>query len=87
LLGISFLGKPGTIVSIIIVIVIAVIFYSVLFKSQKLLDEIGKIMDKKVDLNLYLVLAAGFPFFTLFYFYNRSYLKEVISEYTKSASS
>ena len=87
MLGISFLGKPETIVSIIIVMVIAVIFYSALFKSQKLLDEIGTIMDKKVDLNLYLVIAAGFPFFILFYFYNRSYLKEVISEYTKSASS
>lgn len=87
MLGISFLGKPETIVSIITVIVIAVIFYSALFKSQQLLDEIGTIMDKKVDLNLYLVIAAGFPFFILFYFYNRSYLKEVISEYTKSTSS
>jgi lipopolysaccharide export system permease protein len=87
LLGISFLGKPETIVSIIIVIVIAVIFYSVLFKMQQLLDEIGTIMNKKVDLNVYLVIAAGFPFFILFYLYNRSYLKEVISEYTKSASS
>jgi lipopolysaccharide export system permease protein len=87
LLGISFIGKPETIVSIIIVIVIAIIFYSALFKSQQLLDEIGTIMDKKVDLNLYLVIAAAFPFFILFYFYNRSYLKEVISEYTKSASS
>ena len=87
LLGISFLGKPETIVSIIIVMVIAVIFYSVLIKSQKLLDEIGTIMGKKVDLNVYLVIAAGFPFFILFYFYNRSYLKEVISEYTKSTSS
>ena len=87
LLGISFLGKPETIFSIIIVMVIAIIFYSALFKSQQLLDEIGTIMNKKVDLNLYLVIAAGFPFFILFYFYNRSYLKEVISEYTKSASS
>ena len=87
LLGISFIGKPETIVSIIIVMDIAIIFYSALFKSQQLLDEIGTIMEKKVDLNLYLVLAAGFPFFILFYFYNRSYLKEVISEYTKSASS
>ncbi len=87
LLGISFFGKPETIVSIIIVMVIAVIFYSALFKSQQLLDEIGTIMDKKVDLNLYLVIAAGFPFFILFYFYNRIYLKEVLSEYTKSASS
>lgn len=87
MLGISFLGKPETIVSIIIVLVIAIIFYSVLFKSQQQLDEIGTIMDKKVDLNPYLVIAAGFPFFILFYFYNRSYLKEVISEYTKSTSS
>lgn len=87
LLGISFLGKPETIVSIIIVMVIAVIFYSVLFKTQQLLDEIGTIMNKKVDLNVYLVIAASFPFFILFYLYNRSYLKEVISEYTKSASS
>jgi lipopolysaccharide export system permease protein len=87
LLGISFLGKPETIVSIIIVMVIAIVFYLALFKSQQLLDEIGTIMNKKVDLNLYLVIAAGFPFFILFYFYNRSYLKEVISEYTKSASS
>ena len=87
MLGISFLGKPETIVSIIIVMIIALIFYSALFKSQQLLDEIGTIMGKKVDLNVYLVIAAGFPFFILFYFYNRSYLKEVISEYTKSASS
>jgi lipopolysaccharide export system permease protein len=87
LLGISFLGKPENIFSIIIVMVIAIIFYSALFKSQQLLDEIGTIMNKKVDLNLYLVIAAGFPFFILFYFFNRSYLKEVISEYTKSASS
>lgn len=87
LLGISFLGKPETIFSIIIVMVIAIIFYSALFKSQQLLDEIGTIMNKKVDLNVYLVIAAGFPFFILFYLYNRSYLKEVISEYTKSASS
>ncbi len=87
LLGISFLGKPETIVSIIIVMVIAIVFYLALFKSQQLLDEIGTIMEKKVDLNLYLVLAAGFPFFILFYFYNRSYLKEIISKYTKSASS
>jgi lipopolysaccharide export system permease protein len=87
MLGISFLGKPETIVSIIIVMVIAIIFYSALFKSQQLLDEIGTIINKKVDLNLYLVIAAGFPFFILFYLYNRSYLKEVISEYTKSASS
>ena len=86
LLGISFFGKPENLFSIIIVFVIAGIFYTALFKSQQLLDEIGTIMNKKVDINLYLVVMAGFPFFILFYFYNRSYLKEVVSEYTKSST-
>ncbi|QBZ98830.1 hypothetical protein GS03_02341 [Flavobacterium sangjuense] len=86
LFGISSLGKPETIISIILAFVVAGVFYTALFKSQQLLDEIGTIMDKKVDLNIYLVVAAGFPFFILFYFYNRSYLKEVISEYSKSTN-
>ncbi|NBU80690.1 MAG: YjgP/YjgQ family permease [Flavobacteriaceae bacterium] len=87
LLGISFFGKPETIIGIILVVVCAIFFYITLFKSQQQLDEIGTLTNKKVDLNVYLVILAGFPFFILFYFYNRNYLKEVLSEYTKSASS
>ena len=83
LLGISFLGKPETIIAIVSTLIVAVIFYSALFKSQLLLNEIGIILNKKVDLNIYLVVAAGFPFFILFYFYNRSYLKEVVSKFNK----
>ena len=85
LLGISFLGKPETIIAIVITIIVASIFYIALFKSQRILYEIGIIMNKKVDLNSCLVLAAGFPFFILFYFYNRSYLKEVLSEFNKKS--
>ena len=84
MLGISIMGKPITVISIILALVAAGIFYTALFKSQQLLDEIGTITGRKVDLNLYLVVAAGFPFFILFYFYNRSYLKEVVSEFNKS---
>ena len=87
LLGISFFGKPETIIGIVLVIVFAIVFYTALFKSQQQLDEIGTLTNKKVDLNAYLVILAGFPFFILFYFYNRNYLKEVLSEYTKSANS
>lgn len=87
LLGISFFGKPETIIGIVLVLVFAVVFYTALFKSQQQLDEIGTLTNKKVDLNVYLVILAGFPFFILFYFYNRNYLKEVLSEYTKSANS
>lgn len=87
LLGISFFGKPETIIGIILVVVCAIFFYITLFKSQQQLDEIGTLTNKKVDLNVYLVVLAGFPFFILFYFYNKIYLKEVLSEYTKSASS
>lgn len=86
MLGISFLGKPQTVIFIILALIVACLFYSALFKSQQLLDEIGTITGKKIDLNLYLVVAAGFPFFILFYFYNRSYLKEVISEFNKSTN-
>ena len=84
MLGISIIGRPSTVISIILALVVASIFYSTLFKSQQLLDEIGTITGRKVDLNLYLVVAAGFPFFILFYFYNRSYLKEVVSEFKKA---
>ena len=84
--GISFLGIPTGIIMIIAAVIIASVFYTALFKSQLLLDEIGKINDKKVDLNIYLVVAAGFPFFILFYFYNSSYLKEVVSEFNKSTN-
>ena len=83
LLGISFLGKPETIIAIVSTLIVAAIFYSALFKSQLLLNEIGIILNKKVDLNIYLVVAAGFPFFILFYFYNRSYLKDVVSKFNK----
>ena len=83
LLGISFLGKPETIIAIVSTLIVAAIFYSALFKAQLLLNEIGIILNKKVDLNIYLVVAAGFPFFILFYFYNRSYLKDVVSKFNK----
>ena len=83
LLGISFLGKPETIIAIVSTLIVAAIFYSALFKSQLLLNEIGIILNKKVDLNIYLVVGAGFPFFILFYFYNRSYLKDVVSKFNK----
>ena len=83
LLGISFLGKPETIIAIVSTLIVAAIFYSALFKSQLLLNEVGIVLNKKVDLNIYLVVAAGFPFFILFYFYNRSYLKDVVSKFNK----
>ena len=83
LLGISFLGKPETIIAIVSTLIVAAIFYSALFKSQLLLNEVGIVLNKKVDLNIYLVVAAGFPFFILFYFYNRSYLNEALSEFNK----
>jgi lipopolysaccharide export system permease protein len=83
-LALSTLGKPSTLTEIILEAVLALVFYTTVFKSQSLLDEMGTIMGKKIDLNLYLVLFAGFPFFILFYFYNRSYLKEVLSGFNKN---
>ena len=86
LLGLSFFGKPDTNIAIVFAILVALVFYTTLFKSQQILDDLETISNKKVDLNGYLVVAAGFPFFILFYFYNRSYLKEVASEFNNSTN-
>ena len=48
LLGISFLAKPETTIAIVVTLIVAGIFYTALFKSQRILDEIGTIMNKKV---------------------------------------
>lgn len=63
----------------------AIVFYAIVFRAQQLIDEIGTVSGRKIDLNMYLVITAGYPFYILFYFYNRSYIKEVISEFNNNA--
>ncbi len=69
---------------LISIAIIGCLFYFTIYKSQIIVLSIGKQTENKPDLNIIIVLLGAFPFYPLFYFYNRSYLKEVTSEYTKS---
>jgi len=78
-------AKPSdSIILLVLTILNAIVFYATLFRTQQLIDEIGTVSGRKIDLNMYLVVAAGYPFYILFYFYNRSYIKEVIAEFNKN---
>jgi hypothetical protein len=55
-----------------------------LFNSQIIVNSIGKQIGKPIDLKNYIIILGAFPFYPLFYFYNRSYIKEVVSEFNKN---
>ena len=64
-------------------IVIALIFYLLLYKTQTLLHRIANQTNQKIDLKNYIVMIGAFPFYPLFYFYYFIYLKEVLSKSNK----
>lgn len=63
-------GMPLMIVSI----VLAVAFFILLFKSQQSLSGIASVQGRNLDLNTLTLLLGGFPFYILFYLYNRDFL-------------
>ena len=63
----------------IILVIIACAFYVMLYKSQTILLLIGTQTAKKPDLNTIIVFLGAFPFYPLFYIYNKIYFKEVLS--------
>ena len=80
LIGIFFLGKPDTTVMILASTIIAAALFFSLYKAQQALITIGIRADKEVDIPLLTILAAGFPFYFLFYIYNRVWVNQQISE-------
>jgi len=62
---------------VILVAIIGCLFYFTIYKSQTVLLSIGEQAKNQPDLNSIIVLLGAFPFYPLFYFYNRIYLKEV----------
>nr|WP_309613669.1 LptF/LptG family permease [Flavobacterium sp.] len=69
-------GLEGTAL-LILVAIIGCLFYFTIYKAQTILLSIGKKAENQPDLNIIIVLLGAFPFYPLFYFYNRIYLKEV----------
>jgi len=80
LIGLFFMGKPDTLVLIIIAVILAATLFFSLYKAQQSLTTIGIRTNKKVDIPLLVLLAAGFPFYFLFYIYNRIWVNQIISE-------
>lgn len=79
LLGIALSGVLEGTVLTITALVIGAGFYFMLYKSQTLLQSIGNKTNADIDLNILIVLLGGFPFYPLFYFYNRMNLNAILS--------
>ncbi|NNT71558.1 YjgP/YjgQ family permease [Flavobacterium sp. IMCC34852] len=79
LLGVFFWGKPDTLVIIIIAAVVAMALFFSLYKAQQALRTLAAKANKKADIPLLALLAAGFPFYVLFYVYNRILVKQLIT--------
>lgn len=76
---IFFWGIPDTSVIIILAGVIAVMLFFSLYKTQQALTALAVKANKKTDIPLLVLLAAGFPFYFLFYIYNRIFVKQLIA--------
>lgn len=55
--------------------VVASLFFAALFKSQQSLNKISSMHGKSIEINLITLLLGGFPFYILFYLYNRDFLR------------
>jgi lipopolysaccharide export system permease protein len=66
----------------IIAVGVAAIFFFMLYKSQMILQSIAKKTNSTIDLNTIIVVLGGFPFYPLFYFYNRINLNDILSNNT-----
>ncbi len=80
LIAVFFWGKPDTLIMIIMAAVIAVSLFFSVYKSQQALTTLGIRADKNIDIPLFVLLLAGFPFYFLFYGYNRLLVNQLISE-------
>jgi len=67
-------------------IILILIFIVVLLKAQQSLSKIGAINNKKIDISTLIVLLGGFPFYILFYLYNRDFLNNILLETTQQKS-
>lgn len=54
--------------------IIALLFFAALFKSQQSLNKISSMYGIIIDINFITLLLGGFPFYLLFYLYNRDFL-------------
>ena len=84
LVAFAFLNQLQDTIQLLVAILLAATFYFILYKSQTIINTIGNKTGKPIDLKNYIVMLGAFPFYPLFYCYNRSYINELASEFNKN---
>ncbi len=76
----SFYGKPTSLIGTIIVIIVAIIFYLAVVNAQVRLKKITNEVKSKNDISMFIIVAAGFPFYILFFLYNNVMVNGILKE-------
>lgn len=74
LLAVLISGLLEGTVLIAVSIVLALAFFAVLFKSQQALSQLAANYGRTLDITILTLFLGGFPFYILFYLYNRDFL-------------
>jgi lipopolysaccharide export system permease protein len=73
------LGKPENTFAYLYSFVLTLLLFICIIISHFTQTKISSITNKKQDINLLILLFAGFPFYIFFYLYNRNFLKSTIT--------
>ena len=76
----SFYGKPTSLIGTIIIIIVSIIFYLAVVNAQVRLKKITNEVKSKNDISMFIIVAAGFPFYILFFLYNNVMVNEILKE-------
>ncbi len=77
LFGLFFWGKPYTLVITLVAAVFALALFVSIYKAHQTLTTLAAKNNKKAEIPLFVLLTAGFPFYFLFYIYNRILIKQL----------
>ena len=76
----SFYGKPTSLIGTIIIIIVSIIFYLAVVNAQVRLKKITNEVKSKNDISMFIIVAAGFPFYILFFLYNNVMVNGILKE-------
>jgi lipopolysaccharide export system permease protein len=76
-----FNNNKSSVLAIVLGLIFIILFYISLYFTQKRLQEIEIVLNKKIGTGITISFLVGFPFFIFIYFHNYNMLKEAINEY------
>jgi lipopolysaccharide export system permease protein len=74
-------NNRGSVFIIILELIVIILFYTSLYFSQKKLQDIEVILNRKIEPGITISFLVGFPFFIFLYLHNYKMLKEAIAAY------